>query len=175
MVSCLACALDPLPQPRLILAPYDALRLVNQSKTPKQLRQLYARILRTGLSRNPAVLAMLLRLYSSHRRLDLASQLFSAFPNPPTIAWNLMICTHAAGSAPRDALLLYNRMITSGIRLDKITFPFAIKACSSLSEVRKCKEVHAFTIKVGFFLDLVVENALNHFYLTCSDSVSRRK
>ncbi|XP_010929544.1 pentatricopeptide repeat-containing protein At3g26630, chloroplastic [Elaeis guineensis] len=175
MVSCLACALDPLPQPRLVLAPCDALRLLNQSKTPKQLRQLHARILRAGLSCDPAVLAALLRLYSSHRCLDLASRLFSAFPNPPTIAWNLMIRAHAAGGAPRDALLLYNRMIASGVGPDKFTFPFAVKACSSLSEVRKGKEVHAFAIKVGFFLDLFVQNALIHFYLTCGDSVSGRK
>ncbi|XP_008811063.1 pentatricopeptide repeat-containing protein At3g26630, chloroplastic-like [Phoenix dactylifera] len=175
MVSCLGCAIDPLPQRRLVLGPRDALRLLNQSKNPKQLKQLHARILRAGLSRDPAVLAALLRLYSSHRRLDLASRLFSAFPHPPTIAWNLMIRAHAAADAPREALLHYNRMIASGVRPDKFTFPFAVKACSSLSNVLKGKEVHAFAIKLGFFLDPFVQNALIHLYLTCGDSESGRK
>ncbi|CAD5195855.1 unnamed protein product [Musa acuminata subsp. malaccensis] len=188
MLLCLACNLDPFAHRNshsgrapadgaLALEPREALRLLSRSAstTLGHVKLTHARILRSGLSHDPALLPSLLRLYSSHCRLDLAARLLAIFPDPPTIAWNLMIRAHAGAGAPLDAVLVYNRMLSRGLRPDKFTFPFVVKACSMLLEVSKGKEVHAFAIKSGFWPDTFLQNALIHLYFCCGDPVSGRK
>uniref|UniRef100_A0A804L5Z0 Pentatricopeptide repeat-containing protein n=1 Tax=Musa acuminata subsp. malaccensis TaxID=214687 RepID=A0A804L5Z0_MUSAM len=184
MLLCLACNLDPFAHHNshsgrapadgaLALEPREALRLLSRSAstTLGHVKLTHARIFRSGLYHNPALLPSLLRLYSSHCRLDLAARLLATFPDPPTIPWNLMIRAHAGAGAPLDAVLLYNRMLSRGLRPDKFTFPFVVKACSMLLEVSKGKEVHAFAIKSGFWPDTFLRNALIHLYLCCGDPV----
>ncbi|URD83332.1 Pentatricopeptide repeat-containing protein [Musa troglodytarum] len=157
----------------LAFDPREALRLLSRSgsTTLGHAKLTHGRILRSGLSHDPA----LLRLYSSHCRFDLAARLLATFPDPPTIAWNLMIRAHTSAGAPLDAVLLYNRMLSRGLRPDKFTFSFVVKACSMLLEVSKGKEVHAFAIKSGFWPDTFLQNALIHLYFCCGDPVSGRK
>ncbi|WOL00952.1 hypothetical protein Cni_G09665 [Canna indica] len=179
MLSCLAHAASPsgrgltndAPDPR------EALRLLGQrtAKTLGQVKQAHARALRFGLSHDPALLPSLVRIYSSHRRLDLAVRLLYAFPDPPSFAWNLMIRAYAADGAPLDAVLLYNCMLARGVRPDKFTFPFVVKACSILKNLDKGKEVHAFAIKSGFYRDQFLHNALIHFYFCCGQTVCGQK
>ncbi|KAI7983313.1 Pentatricopeptide repeat-containing protein [Camellia lanceoleosa] len=45
------------------------------------------------------------------------------------------------------------------------TFTHALKACSSLSALRKGLEIHARVIKTGHFSDIFIQNSLIHFYV----------
>ncbi|CAL9131558.1 unnamed protein product [Musa acuminata var. zebrina] len=93
MLLCLACNLDPFAHRNshsgrapadgaLALEPREALRLLSRSAstTLGHVKLTHARIFRSGLYHNPALLPSLLRLYSSHCRLDLAARLLATFP-----------------------------------------------------------------------------------------------
>ncbi|KAJ0974630.1 hypothetical protein J5N97_016595 [Dioscorea zingiberensis] len=180
MISCLPSTPEPLLTDAAgdhRLRPYPtgprppaALRLLNETRTLSQLKQAHAHILRHGLAHHPVVVGALLRLYSSHHRLDLASAVFS--PNTMTAStfqWNLMIRAYVSNGSPLEALRLYNLLISRGCPTpDKFTFPFAIAACSALAHLPKGMELHALAIKAGFSDDTYVQNALIHLYLTCS-------
>ncbi|KAG6472580.1 pentatricopeptide repeat-containing protein At3g26630, chloroplastic-like [Zingiber officinale] len=183
MLSCLAFSLDSLPL-TISFSSSDhaddvlAIRLLSRRATATtlaQAKQSHARILRSGLSHDPSVLPSLLRIYSSHRSFDLAARLLASFPNPPTIAWNLLIRALAGGGAPLDALLLFDQMLARGVLPDKFTFPFVVTACSIIANLDKGKEVHASAIKSGFSRDPFLQNCLIHFYFRCGKPVDARK
>ncbi|PKU84641.1 Pentatricopeptide repeat-containing protein [Dendrobium catenatum] len=189
MTSSLACSVDPLLQANYQYFPpshrckkhrrpfhrrEDLRRLLNQSRNCQQLLQIHAHIIRCGLASgdhaDTSLLYHLLRLYSSFSRLDLASRLFRLFPNPSTFAFNLMIRAQTAAGEPTRSLLLYNRMIFSGVSPDKFTFPFVVRSCTACFDAAKGKEVHAFAIKTGFWRDPFLLNALISLYFSCGDA-----
>ncbi|GAB4842979.1 hypothetical protein Ancab_012957 [Ancistrocladus abbreviatus] len=141
------------------------------------LKQIHAKIIRNNILHSNSnddhdhlLLLKLLRLYTSFSNIDCANALFKQMEEPPTYAWNLMIRGHTInGTSSRQALVLYNLMVTRAIPPDKFTFPFTIKACASCEATHKGKEVHGLAIKAGFSKDIFLQHALMDFYFKCGE------
>lgn len=176
MVACLSCTPESLPRRNPYLssstkfASQDALALLHKCADFKQLKQIHAKIICNGLYQDQTVVTNLLRLCSSYGKMEYATLVFDKMSSPPsTFTWNIMIRAHTINNSSRQAILFYNRMICRGVRPDKFTFPFVIKACLASSLVEKGKEVHMLAIKTGFDKDLYFQNTLLDFYFKCKD------
>ncbi|KAK9126613.1 hypothetical protein Scep_015459 [Stephania cephalantha] len=66
-----------------------------------------------------------------------------------------------------DLLSLYKNCVESGIGSDNYTYPFVIKACSSLGAIRTGEEVHCVVVKANFEHNMVVQTALVDMYAKC--------
>lgn len=51
--------------------------------------------------------------------------------------------------------------------LDNFTFPFVLKACGRLVSFHKGLEVHCVSLKLGFEIDVFVQNSLIYMYFQC--------
>ncbi|XP_010250460.1 PREDICTED: pentatricopeptide repeat-containing protein At3g26630, chloroplastic [Nelumbo nucifera] len=147
----------------------EALSFLQRCTDFKQLKQIHSQILRTGLSHDQVLVANMLRLCSSYGQMGYASLLFYQLQSPTTFAWNLMIRGHTLNDNPREALLTYNLMMCRGVRPDKFTFPFVIRACIVSSAIDKGKEVHGVAFKLGFWGDAFVQNTVMDLYFKCGD------
>ncbi|KAG6500623.1 hypothetical protein ZIOFF_040471 [Zingiber officinale] len=65
------------------------------------------------------------------------------------------------------AVELYQRMLDTGIELNKFTFPFVLKACSALEALADGILIHEHAKKAGLELDVFVSTALLDMYLKC--------
>ncbi|KAK3024998.1 hypothetical protein RJ639_044375 [Escallonia herrerae] len=184
MVACLSCTLpDALPgrSPRLRNSSsrfnsIDAIALLNQCKDLKNFKQIHAKIIKNGLLDDQSVVTKLLHTCSSYGKMDYATLVFRQIQNPTTFTWNLMIRAHTINKNSRQALLMYNLLISHGKNPpDKFTFPFVIKACLDLCVIEKVKEVHLLAIKTGFCEDVYFQNTLLDFYYKCGDIGHARK
>lgn len=174
MVATLSCTPEFLPtqNPHHLtkFTPNDALCLLHKCADFKQLKQIHAHIICNGLSHDHTVLTNLLRLCSSYGKMEYAAKVFDDMPDPHlSFTWNIMIRAYTVNNCPRQAVLLYNRMICSGVRPDKFTFPFVIRACLAFCLVEKVKEVHMLAVKTGFDKDLYFRNTLLDFCFKCGD------
>lgn len=173
MVPCLSYTHDVFPTKILLLSsrgnigPKKALFLLQKCKNFKQLRQIHAKIIRSGLSNDQLLNRKLIHLYSSHGRIAYAIFVFHQIQNPCTFTWNLIIRANTINGFSEQALLLYKNMVCQGIVADKFTFPFVIKACTTSFAIDLGKVVHASLIKYGFSGDTFVQNNLIDFYLKC--------
>ncbi|XP_077225041.1 pentatricopeptide repeat-containing protein At2g20540-like [Tasmannia lanceolata] len=70
---------------------------------------------------------------------------------------------------PQIPSKLYNQMQKQGPPLDKYTFPFLLKACSTLPSLHKGQETHCQVIKHGFHTDIFVQNSLINLYGSNAD------
>jgi pentatricopeptide repeat protein len=83
------------------------------------------------------VLVNLTRLYASCNEVELARHVFDEIPHPRInpIAWDLMIRAYASNDFAEKALDLYYKMLNSGVRPTKYTYPFVLKACAGLRAI----------------------------------------
>ncbi|KAG8662705.1 pentatricopeptide repeat-containing protein At5g66520 isoform X2 [Manihot esculenta] len=80
--------------------------------------------------------------------------------------WNKMIRGYADSTKPEQALKLYHQMLRDSVPHNAYTFPFLLKACSSLSAIEETQQIHAHIIKLGFASDVYATNSLLHAYAT---------
>lgn len=86
-----------------------------------------------------------------------------------------MIRGYTKSKLPGSSLSLFCQMICEHGVMDNRTFVFVLKACEQFSEVFMGEEVHCMIFKLGFDLDLLVENGLIHFYMKNGLLESARK
>lgn len=66
-------------------------------------------------------------------------------------------------------------MRRNSISPDNYTFPFVLKACARLSVLEKGRELHSLSSKLGFDLDVFVQNSLIYMYSVCGDVDTARR
>lgn len=129
------------------------------------------------LRRNAGVSSKLVRLYASCGYVDKAHEVFDQMSrrNKPAFAWNSLISGYAELGLYEDALALYFQMEEEGVDPDRFTFPRVLKACAGVGLIQIGEAVHRRLVKLGYFDDGFVLNALVDMYAKCGDIVKARK
>ncbi|KAM0944178.1 putative tetratricopeptide-like helical domain superfamily, DYW domain-containing protein [Dioscorea sansibarensis] len=146
--------------------------LLEQCKTLRELRQIHGHLIKSGLLFHLPFLAENLLESSAlllPNNLAYALKVFDQIPAPRTQAYNILIRAFILHHAPENALLLFDRMITSSIPPDKFTFSCALKACSRLKSLAHGREIHSLILRSGFGFEDFVINSLIHMYATCGE------
>ncbi|KAK9715332.1 hypothetical protein RND81_06G157800 [Saponaria officinalis] len=79
-------------------------------------------------------------------RLDIARHVFDEIHVPSVILWNLMIRGYA-WNRPFEVLIeFYGIMLGFGVVPTKFTYPFVLKACSSLNDIARGEELHGHVL-----------------------------
>ncbi|PON97494.1 Tetratricopeptide-like helical domain containing protein [Trema orientale] len=160
--------------------------ILNHCNTLKQLHQLHAHSLVTGLlSSSPSsssqthflltsflfsATSLLQNNGGSGFGLGYAVSIFNLIQNPSTFSFNNIIRAHSLLSSPLQALLLFSRMRRLSLPPDFHTFPFALKASAHLGPthaISAAQALHAQALKFAFAADSFVANALIRVYSLC--------
>ncbi|KAJ7953181.1 Pentatricopeptide repeat [Quillaja saponaria] len=70
---------------------------------------------------------------------------------------------------------MYDDMRSRGIRANRYTYPFVLKACGAGKAYKRGQVIHGHAVKSGFDLDLFVGNGLVAFYAKCQEVKMSRK
>ncbi|KAL5557315.1 hypothetical protein UlMin_039551 [Ulmus minor] len=142
--------------------------LLETCSNMEELKQIHAQMFKTGLVSNVLSASKLLTFCVSPNsgNLAYARMVFNRFSRPDTLMWNTMIRGYSNNNEPEEALLLYHQMICHAVPHNNYTFPFLLKACSSLSALEETKQIHTRIIKMGFGSEVYAVNSLLHVYAT---------
>ncbi|XP_047960412.1 pentatricopeptide repeat-containing protein At1g59720, chloroplastic/mitochondrial [Salvia hispanica] len=154
---------------------YRVLHILTQSATVSlpHLKQIHAKILRTAPPphQSPQTVYLFSRLlhFSALQDLIYTLKLFQNIPNPNTFVYNTLIRSYAHSKLHKKrAFSVFQQLLEQESLLpDKHTFPFVLKACAFLFDLRQGKQAHAQALKRGFASDVYVSNSLIHFYASC--------
>ncbi|XP_031505054.1 pentatricopeptide repeat-containing protein At4g21065 [Nymphaea colorata] len=102
--------------------------------------------------------------------MNYASLVFSQLEYPSVFTWNTMIRGHAEGETPESAIGIHRQMLGSEVRPDTHTYPFLLKACARMLDVRRGEAVHGQSLKDGLEALVVVQNTLVHMYSACGQA-----
>ncbi|KAF5748991.1 ATP-dependent zinc metalloprotease FTSH 6 chloroplastic-like [Tripterygium wilfordii] len=139
----------------------------------KHMSQIHAQIHVSGLHEDAFLQSELVRLctLSAEKYLSFARSLLYRSVNTVPASWNMLIRGYMSDST-KDAMWVFVEMRRRGIRPNKLTFPFLIKACAVLSALEEGRQVHVDVVKHGLDSDVYVQNNLVNFYGSCKKIVN---
>lgn len=154
---------------------HRVLQILTQSATVPlpHLKQIHTKILRTAPpphhSSETVYLYSRLLHFSALQDLIYTLQLFRQIPNPNTFIYNTLIRAYAHSKHHKKrAFSVFRELLEQESLLpDKHTFPFVLKACAFLFDLREGQQTHAQAVKRSFASDVYVSNSLIHFYASC--------
>ncbi|KAI0497633.1 hypothetical protein KFK09_020866 [Dendrobium nobile] len=162
--SCLA----PLSSP--LCSQDSSLSLPNSNiafSSPSHLQQLHSLLIKSGAPISSLSFPQIASVcaLSSPSAFSYARHLFHRSADSPEIfLWNSHLNT-LSSSSPSDALLLFNRLLSSNLLPNTFSCSFALKACTQLSHcLLTGKTIHALILKLGFDPDVFLHNTLVHMY-----------
>ncbi|XWS67702.1 hypothetical protein CRYUN_Cryun04dG0028600 [Craigia yunnanensis] len=119
----------------------------------------------TLIRQNNLTLTRALLAFIDSGSMENAVYLFEEMNHSETYTWNLMIKGLVNNGLFKKAIDFSHRMDFEGVRADKYTYPFVIKACAGLLCLKEGEKVHAKLVKVGLDLDVYICNSLVSMYM----------
>jgi pentatricopeptide repeat protein len=102
-------------------------------------KQLHAHVLSVGLEHTAMIQSALINLYSKCGSIKEASKIFDVTENDDIVSWTAMINGYAEHGCSQEAIDLFEKIPTFGLKPDSVTFIGVLTACS-----------HAGLVDLGF-------------------------
>ena len=155
----------------------DMLKACTKEKDICEGTKIHALIRNKGFfKKNPYVACCLINMYVQCGAFDKAKDVVEKLPIQNVVAWNALISGYAKQGKGEEALKCFQYMQHHGISPDVVTFLCILKACVSLSDVDKGKEIHDEIVRKGL-LEKHIElgNALVDMYAKCGELEKAQK
>ncbi|KAK6924140.1 Pentatricopeptide repeat [Dillenia turbinata] len=103
--------------------------------------------------------------YMQSGQLDLALDQFEQMNERDAVSWNSMIAGYNQHGYDVEALDFFSRMLKeSSLKPDTFTLASALSACANLEKLKLGKQLHAYIVRLEFYVSGAVGNALVSMY-----------
>ncbi|KAI5060788.1 hypothetical protein GOP47_0025208 [Adiantum capillus-veneris] len=132
-------------------------------------KRIHDEIARQGLLGTDMVLASaLVDMYAKCGALASAQQVLEELPFRNVVSWSALIAGYAQEGQGEQALHCFEQMQCEGFSPDEVTFACVLKACGTIEDVDKGKQIHEEIAKQGFLdTNIVLGSALVDMYAKC--------
>ncbi|KAF5781320.1 putative tetratricopeptide-like helical domain superfamily [Helianthus annuus] len=142
----------------------------------KEIRQLHARLVVSGLIDRRVNAGRLIASYVACGEIYEALSVFHTIPYPDVFAYNNIIRGLTLAECPHDSLLLYIELLQGNLTPDNHTYTYVLKACSRVKAVSEGKQLHAQIIKVrkkpdGYIHGSMINMYANSGEMDCAERV----
>ncbi|KAL8206046.1 hypothetical protein R6Q57_009597 [Mikania cordata] len=143
-------------------------RLLQGFTSFNHLKHVHARLLRFHLLHDNYLLNMLLRCsFNFNTHTHYSQLLFSQFQQPNMYVWNTLIRGLVSHDHFHESIKRFHSMRQIGFLPNFFTFPFVLKACTRVLDLKLGVELHTIMVKVGFDWDMFVKTGLVCLYAKC--------
>lgn len=145
----------------------SVLRACASQAAIEQGRQCHCYIIKDGLEEHVFVSSALVDMYSKCGSIENACKVFSNISQPNLVSWNAMLAGYVQHGLYKEALELFSKMQSTGMKPNHITLATALRACASLKALSHGKQVHAYIFKYKFESQIFVVSAIIAMYSGC--------
>ncbi|TKY54717.1 Pentatricopeptide repeat-containing protein [Spatholobus suberectus] len=138
-------------------------------------RQVHSLAVKNGLVSIVSVGNALVTMYAKCGSLEDALRTFDLSGNKNSITWSAMVTGFAQSGDADKALKLFYDMHHSGVLPSEYTLVGVINACSDVCAIVEGKQMHGYSLKLGYELQLYVLSALVDMYAKCGSIEDARK
>ncbi|KAM7260079.1 hypothetical protein ACFE04_015820 [Oxalis oulophora] len=144
------------------------LKLCIKTQTLITAKQLHTQIIKLGLLHYGPIPNTLLDVYGKCGSIQFALQMFDEMPQRDQVTWASILTAHTQANKPSKTLSLFPSMSNvDGLEPDHFVFSSLVKACASLGDIRRGKQVHGRFVLSEFVDDDVVKSSLVDMYAKC--------
>ncbi|KAH7387230.1 hypothetical protein KP509_16G011900 [Ceratopteris richardii] len=133
-------------------------------------KDIHEKVVEQGLLQKDGMLGTaLVNMYAKCGALHKAHHVLEGLPVRDVISWNALISGYAQHGQGQDALDCFACMDEEGLYPNAVTFTCVLRACGSIGEVNKGKQIHDTIMKQGLLKnDIKLSNALIDMYIKCN-------
>ncbi|XP_035540856.1 pentatricopeptide repeat-containing protein At2g27610-like [Juglans regia] len=129
--------------------------------------QLHSLVIKCALGLDNFVMTALINLYAKCGELHSSHRAFLEVDKPQLQAWTALMGGYAQQGKERDAIDLFHKFHSSGLKPGERTFSSVLGAFANMADVEVGKQLHSLIIKMGFISFIFVGNAVLDFYSKC--------
>ncbi|CAN6479518.1 unnamed protein product [Victoria cruziana] len=145
---------------------HPVLGVLEKCTAMSHLKQLHAQMIATNLIQNVSAASQMVGFLAAGQvpgGLDHCLAILNKMESSDSSVWNSAIRSLSDNDDPKQAVFVYKQMLVMDVLPDKYTFPFVLKACGRFRVVGRIgEELHGHVLKLGFDMDVYVQNALIH-------------
>ncbi|KAK9284220.1 hypothetical protein L1049_023389 [Liquidambar formosana] len=143
--------------------------LLEKCSSMAELKLLHAQIILHGLALENLTIGKLISFCAVDDAGDLqyAQLVFDQIPEPNKFMYNSLIRGYANSNDPKMAILLFRRLVGSGLSPNEFTLPFVLKACACKLLYWEAVVVHGQAIRLGIGSQVCVQNAVINVFVVC--------
>ncbi|XAR73982.1 hypothetical protein NMG60_11008126 [Bertholletia excelsa] len=145
----------------------DILRLLYDCQVAEHLKPLKSLLIVHGVFNHKLLIGEFVRRCFDLGVPQLALSTFARIDKPSLSLQNLIVRCLCNDGLFEDVLSTHQKCRISGCPSDNYTFPFVIKACSSLAALRVGEAIHSVVLRSGFGENPVVQTAFVDLYAKC--------
>ncbi|CAL9063472.1 unnamed protein product [Musa banksii] len=128
-----------------------------------------------GWKTNIAVSNALLMMYTKCSDLSVALDFFEDMRDRDIVSWNTVLSACLQHHQPEEVFTFIKLMQNLDYRFDQITLNAILGACGDLAYLEMGNQVHAYAMKVGLEVDIMVRNGVIDTYAKCGNLGDARK
>ncbi|KAG6526842.1 pentatricopeptide repeat-containing protein At3g26540-like isoform X1 [Zingiber officinale] len=104
-----------------------------------------------------------------------ARELFDEMPTRDGGTWNAMISAYALSDCPNEAVSLFSRMNSAGIRPKDVTLASVLGCCADLLASFLARQIHCLILKYGYLPNVILDTSVVDVYGKCLEMNDARK
>lgn len=141
--------------------------LLRKCRNMRQLSQIQASLVTSGLVQNPFIASRVLALSADLNSIHYTLTIFQHVDSPDTFCINIVIKAYSKSCVPQQAVVFYFEMLKNGFMPNSFTFPPLVSSCAESGCYNLGEKTHGQAIKNGVDNALQVQNSLIHMYGCC--------
>ncbi|XP_057444076.1 pentatricopeptide repeat-containing protein At2g02980, chloroplastic-like [Lotus japonicus] len=116
----------------------------------------------------------LIDMYVKCKDLAYARRFFNGLSGASIVSWTAMIASYIHSNNLNEGVRLFVKMLEEGVLPNEIAIFSLVKECSKVGALELGKWLHAFTLRNGITISVVLATAFIDMYGKCSDVRSAR-
>ncbi|KAH6818667.1 Tetratricopeptide repeat superfamily protein [Perilla frutescens var. frutescens] len=129
--------------------------------------KIHTHLIKTGSLSDVVIASSLMSVYAKCGVFVSALKLFDEMPDRDLACWNNVISCYFQSGQWGKALEYFERMRSTGLRPDSVSFTTAISSCGRMSDLERGEQIHEEVLSSGLVVDDYVAAALVDMYGKC--------
>ncbi|KAK3164908.1 hypothetical protein QOZ80_1AG0026350 [Eleusine coracana subsp. coracana] len=132
-------------------------------------RWVYDQIGEYGIEADVDVRNVLISMYVKCGCMSDALEAFRVMPERNTKSWNTLIDGFVQNQKHKEALRMFEQMLSNGGTPDAVTLVSVLSACAQLGALQQGRDLHNYIRSHGIHCDTILTNSLINMYAKCGD------
>ncbi|KAK7256522.1 hypothetical protein RIF29_29974 [Crotalaria pallida] len=129
---------------------------------------IHSLLMKIGLAADISMEMSLSNMYVKCGWLDGAKVAINEMTEKNAVACTAWMVGYTRAERHMNALILFAKMISEGVKLDEFVFSIVFKACAALGDLNTGKKIHGYSGKLGLESKVSVGTPIVDFYVKCA-------
>ncbi|GAV79256.1 PPR domain-containing protein/PPR_2 domain-containing protein/DYW_deaminase domain-containing protein [Cephalotus follicularis] len=117
----------------------------------------------------------LVDMYGECGELKLAERVFGQMSGKNLVSWNAMIAAYVQNGQNKEALELFQDLLSESLKPDPVTISSILPAFAELASLSEGMQIHAYITKMWLGPNSFISNAMVYMYAKCGDLQTARR